>query len=202
MVSIQHKVSISYNGGPEVLIPSCLLVADQNAGQFLKLRASHPNICKLVAGPSFEEFKGSYNMSLAQGSRMLDLKDKVQKCIMQAYKEAVNSAGGNAADADDFFQDAGEETAGDDGAGSAGAGSSTDGPAGKKRKVSIEMPSTATLLLEGKEITVLAPASGKQTDVTVKMDSDMLKCVLDYLHPDAEQCFKPDAGKRGYKRRR
>ena len=63
------------------------------------------------------------------------------------------------------------------------------------------MPKTYTMVLEGKTLDLPAPASGKHTDMCIKLDSDMLKVVLDYLQPDLAECLKPDAKKKASKRR-
>ena len=177
MVEIVAKVQapISYQGGPEVWMPACLLYCSSAGAQYVKVMATHPSIVRLACGNRMDLWKGWKNLSLAASPRLGSLAG-------QLFEAAANVLRGQ--EEDEVF------------------GAAAGGAAGGHRKARLDfanLPETLELDIGGTMVTVLAPAHRKKADLWVKLDKTMLEAVLDYISVDVEYCLQQ--GKRGYKRR-
>ena len=78
-------VCLTYKQGPQVFVPSNLVVIDDKSRKWLKLRSSSPAMAKLVAG-HMAEFKKLKNPSLAASPQLSAIQDKIKAAVLEQEK--------------------------------------------------------------------------------------------------------------------
>ena len=167
-MEISERVVLQYKNGPEVLLPSALLVVEDSGQKWVRFKQTNYATCKLVLG-HLENFKTTKNPSLAnseQFSALLSLQHKALESDAVEQQE------------DELFDASASQEA------------VAEKKPGKKRKISIEkVASQCTVSLNGTPVCLKTPQSWKETDIVVQLDAAQLGAVVDYLSQDASSCL-------------
>ena len=96
------QAAISYQGGPEVWMPACLLYCSSAGAQYVKVMATHPSIVRLACGNRMDLWKGWKNPSLAASPRLGSLAGQLFEAAANVLRgqeedEVFGAAAGGAA---------------------------------------------------------------------------------------------------------
>ena len=173
-MEVSSQISLKYNGGPPVVLPE-QLVTQHDGDSFVKFRASHYSIAKLVLGHK-DEYKKCQNVNLSSSPQWKEF----QALLKEALKKHFNIGA-----SDDCFEEANEPE--------------ETGTRGWKKLLD-KMAPTMTVDLGGANVEVLAPSSFKCSDVSVKLEAAQLKAFCDFISQNVDDCF--GAKKRQYNKRK
>ena len=177
MVDISEKIVLSYKNVTGAVVPDSLVQLGPDGRKFMRIRPSHPIVCKLASADHVDLYKQCKNPSLNQGECFALLRKKQEEALemasAQEEKEEENID-------KQLFK--------------------AEKPLKKKPKLA-SGPETLELDVGGIQVEVLKPSSHKDKDLCVLVDSTMLAATFDFLATDVENCFKDDITKRPYKKK-
>lgn len=182
-MEVVELVALAYKDGPQVQIPPGLVCKDAAGRKRLKVRPSHPSICKLILA-HLEEYKAVKNCSLSQSPQVKKLQEKMKEAILASAAED---------DKGDMFR--GEE----EGETEEKAGQCSEQKGRQRQQLLLQAAATVDVELSGKKVTLKTPSSWKETDITVPLDPEALTVVTEYFLEDVKACFTQDQ-KRSYNR--
>lgn len=182
-MEVVELVALAYKDGPQVQIPPGLVYKDEAGRKWLKVRPSHPSICKLMLG-HLEEYKTVKNPSLAQSPQVKKLQEKIKEAILASAAED---------DKGDMFGGEQESETEEK------AGQCTEQKGRQRQQLLLQAAATVHVELNGKKVELKTPSSWKETDITVPLDPEPLTVVTEYFLEDVSACFTQDQ-KRSYNR--
>lgn len=172
MVDISERVVLSYKNVCAAVVPKVLILPGPDGKKFLKLQASHPFVCRVLAAHNLDLYRECKNPSLSKGECFALLRKKQEEALANASSNQQDD-GGEKEQA--LFKD--------------------EQP--KKKPRLDNGHATLQLDVGGIKVEVLKPSSYKEKDVSVLLDPSMLTSVFEFLEADCESCFK-DVQKRAY----
>ena len=173
-MEVSRQITLKYNGGPSVVLPS-QLVTQHDGNYFVKFRASHYAIAKLVLGYK-DEYKPCHSVNLSSSPQWKEF----QTLLKEALKKHFNIGA-----TDDCFEEANEPE--------------ETGTRGWKKLLD-KMALTMTVDIGGTNVEVLTPSSFKCSDVNVKLEAAQLKAFCDFMSQNVDDCF--GGKKRKYTKRK
>ena len=178
MVDISERIVLTYKNVTAAVVPGNLVQLGPDGRKFMRIRPSHPVVCKLAAAENVDVFKQCKNPSLSQSESFAELRKKQEEALAIALAQENQDE----KDTDTPLFKAAEN------------------PPKKKPKLA-SGPETLELDVGGIQVEVLKPSSYKDKDLCVLVDSTMLAAIFDFLAKDVENCFSNGICKRAYKKK-
>lgn len=182
-MEVVELVALAYKDGPQVQIPATLVYTDPDGSKWLKVRPSHPSICKVMLG-HLEQYQTVKNPSLAQSPQVKKLQEKIKEAILAKALEDEKAG---------IFEE------GQEGNTEEKAAKVSEHKGRQRQQLLQQAPASVEVDLNGKKVELKTPSSWKETDITVPLQPGPLTVVTEYFLEDVEACFT-QGKKRSYNR--
>ena len=185
-MEVKEITVLTYRDGPQVQIPPGLIQQDKGGQKWLRVRASHHVIAKLILG-HMQDFKTVKNPSLTSCPQIKILMDKIKDAVISAGEE-VEGPDGEAS----LFDRDGENAGGE------GSDGASEVAGYRMRQLLRKAPPEVKVSLGQQSVRVKTPSTWRESDIVVPLETNSLTAVADFIMEDVTPCFTSGA-KRAYK---
>ena len=169
-MEVSEGICLTCKQGPQVFVPSNLVVIDDKGRKWLKLRSSSPAMAKLVVG-HMAEFKKLKNPSLAASPQLSAIQDKIKAAVLEQEKE----------DDGNMF-------------GESGTGEQAEASASyknqRKWRQALSKAGTVPVKFGSADVELKTPSSWKERDIVLPREAEALTVVCEFIMEDVAACFE------------
>ena len=170
-MEVSEVVCLTYKQGPQVFVPSNLVVIDDKSRKWLKLRSSSPAMAKLVAG-HMAEFKKLKNPSLAASPQLSAIQDKIKAAVLEQEK----------VDDGNMF--------GESGTGEQPEASVSYKNQRRKWRPALYTAGTVPVKFGSADVELKTPSSWKERDIVLPLEAEALTVVCEFIMEDVAASFE------------